>query len=165
MFRVCRNILVLLILVLVSQSGWSSPSDELSEMLARAEALYYEADFAKSVEVLLHADEMLRQQPGHLEEKTNVKLQLALGYIGLNDSERAKSYLRELFALDSDHEIDPKMFSPKVIKLADEARAEQLELKCRSLSDEAESDLRAANGDALMQLIGSSKAKCANLTT
>jgi hypothetical protein len=165
MSKVCRNIVVLLILVLVARSGWATPSDELSEMLARAEALYYEADFAKSVEVLLRADEMLRQQPAHLEEKTNVKLQLALGYIGLNDSARAKSYLGELFALDSDRVIDPKMFSPKVIKLADEARAEQVEVKCRSLSAEAESDLRAANGDALVQLIGSSKTKCANLTT
>src|SRR5258705_6892521 len=157
MFKVCRNIFVLLILVSVGQSSWSTPSDELSEMLARAEALYYEADFAKSVELLLRADEMLRQQPGHLQEKTDVKLQLALGFIGLNDSARAKSYLGELYALDSDRVIDPKMFSPKVIKLAKEARAEQVELKCRSLTDEAESQLRTGNGDALGKLIGSGR--------
>src|SRR6185436_4700501 len=128
--------------VSVGRSGWSTPSDELSDMLARAEALYYEADFAKSVELLLRADEMLRQQPGHLEEKTDVKLHLALGYIGLNDSARAKSYLGQLYALDSDRVIDPKMFSPKVIKLAEEARNEQAAVKCKSLSDEAENQLR-----------------------
>src|SRR5689334_16113628 len=95
MIKVCRTIVVLLILISVGRSGWSTASDELSEMLARAEALYYEADFAKSVELLLRADEMLRQQPGHLQEKTDVKLQLALGFIGLNDTARAKTYLGE----------------------------------------------------------------------
>src|SRR6476619_4870049 len=124
MFKACRNLVALLILVSVGRSGWSTPSDEISEMLARAEALYYEADFAKSVELLLRADELLSQQSGHLQEKTAVKLQLALGYIGLNDSTRAKTYLGELYALDSDHRIDPQVFSPKVIRMADEARTE-----------------------------------------
>ena len=157
MFKV-RNILVLLIIVSVSRSGWSTRPDELSEMLARAEALYYEADFAKSVELLLRADELLRQQPGRLEEKSDVKLQLALGFIGLNDSPRAKAYLGELYALDSERNIDPKLFSPKVIRLAEEAKAEQLESKCRVLSDEAEDQLRTGNGDAVLKLIG--RASC-----
>jgi len=162
MFKV-RNILVLLIIVSVSRSGWSTRPDELSEMLARAEALYYEADFAKSVELLLRADELLRQQPGRLEEKSDVKLQLALGFIGLNDSPRAKAYLGELYARDSERNIDPKLFSPKVIRLAEEAKAEQLESKCRVLSDEAEDQLRTGNGDAVLKLIGSGKTKCAGL--
>jgi hypothetical protein len=164
MSKVCRNIIVLLIIVSLSRSAWSSRPDELSDMLARAESLYYEADFAKSVELLLRADEMLRDQPGRIEEKSGVKLQLALGFIGLNDSARAKAYLGELYALDSDRVIDPKMFSPKVITLADEAKAEQLALKCRSLSDEAESLLRAGNGDGVVKLIGSGKAKCSGLS-
>src|SRR6185295_1370490 len=117
------------------------PSDESKEMLARAEALYYEADFAKSVELLLRAEEMLRQQSGSLQDRTEVKLQLALGFIGLNDTTRAKAYLGELYALDSDHQIDPQMFSPKVIRLVEEAKAEQNELRCRSLMDEAQRQL------------------------
>src|SRR5262245_47171263 len=106
MSRMSRNILALLITVLVTRSGWSLPGDEPSEMLARAEALYYEADFAKSIELLLRADELLRQQSGNMKEKTDVKLQLALSFIGLNDSARAKAYLQELFALDLDRRID-----------------------------------------------------------
>ncbi len=65
-------------------------------MLARAEALYYEAEFAKSVELLSRADEMLRPQSGHLEEKINVKMQLALSFMGLNDINRAKANLVEV---------------------------------------------------------------------
>src|SRR2546427_10108900 len=109
-----RNILALVILITASGPGWPAPADEAGEMLARADALYYEADFAKSIELLLRADELLRQKSGHLQERTEVKLQLALGFIGLNDSTRAKAYLGELYALDSDHYVDPQMLSPKV---------------------------------------------------
>src|SRR5215831_13696130 len=138
MSRMLRSILPLLIIVSASASGWSRTADEPSEMLARAEALYYEADFAKSIELLLRADELLSHQSGQLQEKTAVKLQLALGYIGLNDSARAKTYLGQLFALDPDRHLDPQMFSPKVIRLADEARTEQDELRCQAVSDEAQ---------------------------
>src|SRR5215472_6524433 len=145
MSRLNQKILVLLLIVSLSSLSWSTPPDELSEMLARAEALYYEADFGKSVELLLRADEMLRQQSGHLTEKTDVKLQLALGYIGLNDSTRAKTYLGELYALDPDRHLDPQMFSPKVIRLADEAKTDQDELRCRAVSDETQKQLAGGN--------------------
>src|SRR5438876_456699 len=124
-----RNILALVIIITAARPGWPVPADEAGEMLARAEALYYEADFAKSVELLLRADELLAGQAGRLEERTAVKLQLALGFIGLNDNTRGKAYLKELYALDSDHRIDPQAFSPKVIRLAEEAKAEQSELE------------------------------------
>jgi hypothetical protein len=147
----------------LSGSASVAATDELSEMLARAEALYYEADFAKSVEVLLRAEDLLRQQAGHAKEKTDVKLLLALGYIGLNDTPRAKSYLGELYALNPDQRLDPQMYSPKVIRLAEDAKAEQEELRCHSLSDEAQKQLAAGNGEALVKLIGSNQAKCAGL--
>ena len=163
MSRISRNILALLLIASVGRAGWSTPADEVSEMMARAEALYYGADFAKSVELLLRADELLGPQPGRLGEKTDVKLQLALAFIGLNDSARAKAYLVELYALDSDRHIDPQMFSPKVIRLAEEAKAEQDELRCRSMSDEAQRQLGIGNGDAVVKLIGASQAKCSGL--
>ena len=158
-----RHILAVLIVLSLSISGWSSPADELKEMLARAEALYYEADFAKSIELLLRADELLRQQAGLVQEKTEVKLQLALGYIGLNDRARAKNYLGELYALDSDRRIDPQVFSPKVVQLAEEAKAEQTELRCRSLLDDTQRQLAAGNAAAAVKVIGSNQAKCAGL--
>src|ERR1041385_933974 len=161
MFRV----LTVLIILSLGRYGWATPADEITEMLARAEALYYEADFAKSVELLARADQLLRQQSGHEAEKIDVKLRLALGYIGLNDTARAKAYLVEMYALDADHRLDPQLFSPKVIKLAKDAKTEQEQTRCRSLSDQAETQLRAGNGDALANLIASSRSKCKGLAT
>jgi tetratricopeptide (TPR) repeat protein len=163
MFGIFRNILTILILLSLNLSGWSTPADEPSEMLARAEALYYEADFAKSIELLLRADTLLRQQSGRLQDKINVRLQLALGFIGLNDTARAKAYLSEMFAIDENHRIDPQMFSPKVIQLAEEAKAEQAELRCRSTLDEAQRLLGAGNANGVVKLIVANQAKCSGL--
>jgi len=157
-------------MVLMSRPGWSAlpasaaSADDPSEMLARAEALYYEADFAKSVELLSRADDMLRSQPGHLEEKVNVKMQLALGFIGLNDTSKAKANLVELYALDSDHRVDPQVFAPKVVKLAEEAKAEQNEMRCQSLVNDAQKQYAAGNTDNLVRVIGLSGAKCPAVT-
>jgi hypothetical protein len=164
------NILALFMMVLMSRPGWSAlpasaaSADDPSEMLARAEALYYEADFAKSVELLSRADDMLRSQPGHLEEKVNVKMQLALGFIGLNDTSKAKANLVELYALDSDHRVDPQVFAPKVVKLAEEAKAEQNEMRCQSLVNDAQKQYAAGNTDNLVRVIGLSGAKCPAVT-
>ena len=164
------NILALFMMVLMSRPGWSAlpasaaTADDPSEMLARAEALYYEADFAKSVELLSRADDMLRSQPGHLEEKVNVKMQLALGFIGLNDTSKAKANLVELYALDSDHRVDPQVFAPKVVKLAEEAKAEQNEMRCQSLVNDAQKQYAAGNTDNLVRVIGLSGAKCPAVT-
>ena len=159
--RMVRAIITLLIVISVSRSVWAFP-DEASEMLARAEALYYEADFAKSIELLLRADDLLRQS-GDVKQKTDVKLQLALSYIGLNDTARAKTYLSELFALDPDRRIDPQVYSPKVIQLAEEAKADLNDRRCRSLLDETQRQLASSNGDAVLKLIGSSQTKCSGL--
>ena len=163
MSRTSRNIVVLLFVISVSHSGWSTAADDPNEMLARAEALYYQADFAKSIELLLRADELLQPQSGHLQEKTEVKLQLALGFIGLNDTAKAKDYLQQLYALDADHRIDPQIFSPKVIQLAEEARAQQNEGRCRRLIDEVQQELGNRNADGVVKLIGSSQGKCEGL--
>ena len=154
MFVTFRTLLTVLILIAISRSAGAA-ADEAAEMLARAEALYYQADFAKSVELLLRADELLRDQSGNLQEKSDVKLQLALGYIGLNDSTRAKTYLGQLYALDADHQVDPQMFSPKVVKLAEEARTEQNEQRCGRLSDQAEEQLAKGNSNGVLTVIES----------
>jgi len=163
MSRTSRNIVVLFFVISVSRSGWSTAADDPNEMLARAEALYYQADFAKSIDLLLRADELLQPQSGHLQEKTEVKLQLALGFIGLNDIAKAKDYLQQLYALDADHRIDPQIFSPKVIQLAEEAKAQQNEVRCRGLIDEVQQELGNRNPDGVVKLIGSSQGKCDGL--
>src|SRR5215475_2785091 len=156
-----RNLLTVVILIAVSRPAGAA--DEAAELLARAEALYYQADFAKSVELLLRADELLRDQSGNVQEKTGVKMQLALEYIGLNDSDKAKVYLEQLYALDPDHQFDPQTFSPKVIKLAEEARAEQNEMRCRQLSDQAVEQLAEGNSNDVLSVIESGRAKCPGL--
>jgi len=150
-----KNLLVILLLALMTEDP--------SEMLARAEALYYEADFAKSVELLLTADKLLQQQTGPLNERIAVKLQLALGLVGLNDSDRAKVYLMELYQLDPEYQIDPQTFAPKVLRLAETAKAEESERHCRSLVNDAQKQLGTGSSEPLALLIGSNQAKCPGL--
>ena len=64
MSRISKSIVAILFILSVSRTGWSMPADETTEILARAEALYYEADFAKSIELLLRLDSQLRPQAG-----------------------------------------------------------------------------------------------------
>src|SRR5262249_54519050 len=132
-----RNVVALLFVISVSQIAWPRAADDVSETMARAEALYYEADFAKSIELLLHVDSLLGPQGDRLQEKAGVKLQLALAYIGLNDTGRAKTYFRDLYELDPDHVVDPQQFSPKVVVLAEQAKAEQNEARCRAVLSDA----------------------------
>jgi hypothetical protein len=158
-----RIVILLLIIISISTVARSTPADDPKEMLARAEALYYEADFAKSIELLLRADELLGQQSDQVQQKTDVKLQLALGFLGLNNRARAKQYLVELYALDSDHRIDPQMFSPKVIQLAEEAKAEQNDARCRNLLSEAQRQIGTGNVDAVAKVIDGNQTKCSGL--
>src|SRR5262249_47051981 len=163
--RMYRKVVQLMIVLCLARLCWSSAADEVSEMLARAEALYYEADFEKSVEILLRADDLLKKQPDRMKEKTDVKLQLALGYIGLNDSAKAKYYLGELFTLDPERIMDPGMYSPKVIRLAEDARVENEAGRCQAIVTEAQTQLQAGNGDAVVKLMGPNRVKCSSLAT
>jgi len=168
MFRMRRGfpvVLGLLMFVSAGRPGMARPADQPAEMLARAEALYYEADFAKSVELLLRADEMLSQQAENMQQKTAIKLQLALGYMGLNDNAQAKSYLEQLYALDADYRVDPQVYSPKVTRLADEAKTDQNQRRCQSLFDEAQRQLGTGNAESVANLVGSNAAKCSGLAT
>ena len=159
-----RNALTLLSFVFVGQFAWSTPLDEVAETLARAETLYYQAEFTKSIELLLRLDKSLRPLSDHQQEKVSVKLQLALAYVGLNDNSQAKAYFRELYALDSDYSIDPQRFSPKVVQFAEQAKAEEAEIRCNSISSDAGRQLAAGNKDAVMRVIASSQTKCSDVS-
>jgi tetratricopeptide (TPR) repeat protein len=60
--------------------------------------------------------------------------------------------------------VDPQQFSPKVIQLAEQVKAEQNEIRCRSLANDADQQLRIGNAEGVAQLIRSNQAKCAGLT-
>src|SRR5262245_26128099 len=72
---------------------------DVNAVLARSEALYYDASFKEALELLVPLDQALRSEPGHLQEKGRVKLQLALVYIALEDTGKAKAVLGEMCAL------------------------------------------------------------------
>jgi tetratricopeptide (TPR) repeat protein len=141
------------------------PPNEVADAVSHAQALYFEARFKESADVLLRVDELLAARPDRTQEKINVKLQLALAYIGINDAGKARSFLRDLYTLEPDYTLDPMQFSPKVISLAAEAKSEQSEVRCQSARDDARKKLDAGNGKAVMDLIGSMKLKCTGLTT
>src|SRR5262245_43032248 len=157
--------LALLMIVPVCSYGWPGPPDETREMLARAEKLYEGADFEKSIDLLLRVDEMLQKQPGSTDEKALTKMQLALSFIGMNNNDRAKTYFLDLFEIDPDYQLDTENLAPKVIALADEARAERMATRCQSRLDEAQNLLRSGNSDAVVKLIASNSGRCPAITS
>jgi tetratricopeptide (TPR) repeat protein len=138
------------------------PPNEVADAVSHAQALYYQAKFKESADVLLRVDELLARTD-RVPEKVNVKLQLALAYIGINDAVRARTFLRDLYTLEPDYVLDPMQFSPKVLSLAAEAKSEQSELRCQTVRDDARKKLDAGNGKAVFDLIGANKAKCTDL--
>jgi hypothetical protein len=161
-----RYILPLLLIVSVESPAQPLPQgqDELTDALDHARALYYEANFDESIQLLSRVDDVLRPRTDRMQDKIAVKLQLALAHIGLNENSRARSYLRELYELDADYPLDPQQFSPKVIALAEEARAEQNETRCKTVRDNASRQLETRNVAVLVTLLDSMKTKCAGLT-
>ena len=130
MYRYIRSIFVI---VSFAAAAAAMPADEVTDILSRAESLYFEAKFKDAIQLLQHADDMLKARTDRNADKINVKLQLALAHVGLNESALAKVSLREIFAIDSEYRLDAQQFPPKVISLADEAKAEQNEARCQAV--------------------------------
>jgi tetratricopeptide (TPR) repeat protein len=158
-----RYVLVALLFLSVESTGQPLPQDEINDAIAHAQALYYEAMFRESIQLLTRIDEVLRPRTDRLQDKINVKLQMALSYIGLNDTAQAKSFLRQLYELDADYSLDAQQFSPKVISLAADAKAEQNEVRCRAVREDAQRQLASQNVMVLVDLIGSMKSRCSGL--
>ena len=93
-------------------------------MLSRAEALYYEAKFNDAIELLTPFDESLKAEPGRIKERVRVKLQLALGYLALNEFDKAKSNFVEMCTLDSECSMNADQYPPKVRTLFEEAKSQ-----------------------------------------
>src|SRR5262249_21147677 len=91
------------------------PQQDLAGALARSEALYYEARFSESIALLTPVEESLQSAPDSVQEKANVKFQLALGYFALNEAAKAKSKIAEMCTLDPKCSIDSQKYPPKVV--------------------------------------------------
>jgi lysophospholipase L1-like esterase len=154
---------VLSFLVLLQSAAQPAAKDDIKDSLARAEALYYEARFNDSIQLLTHVSEQLQSKPDRLSDKVNTKLQLALANIGLNDTEKAKSYLVQMYTLDPNTTLDTQQFSPKVIALAGDAKSEMQRIRCQSIGDDARKNLKEGNAAAVRNLIGSPDSKCVDM--
>jgi tetratricopeptide (TPR) repeat protein len=158
-----RYFLLLFLLLSAESIAYSQPEDEVDETLARAETLYYEAAFKEAIQLLLRVDGLLHADSGRLKEKISVRLHLALAHIGLNENAEAKSFLLELYALDADYQLDPRLFPPKMLALAEEAKTEQNEIRCEKIGGDAHRELESHNVTALANLIVSTKSNCPQL--
>ena len=138
-------------------------TDEIADALSRAESLYFEAKFKDAIQVLQHADDLLRPDAGRIPEKINVKIQLALSHVGLNEIPQAKTSLREVFVLDADYKLDPQQFPPKIIALADQAKAEQGQIRCQQARADARKYMDTGNTALLLTVLQTMKPKCTGL--
>src|SRR5262245_60800474 len=161
MFRIALALLI--IIQAAGQTAQAAQQDDVRDALAHAEALYYGARFSESIALLTRVDDTLKTQPGRLQEKINTKLRLALAHIGLNQTVQAKALLVELFALNLDYVLDAAQFSPKVIAVANEARAEQIKVQCQSAQEDARKYLNVGNTNAFLDLDRSLRSKCPGL--
>ena len=155
----------LLLILAIQSAAQAMPQENISDALSHAQALYYQARFSDSIQLLTRVNDVLRTKPDMLPERISTKLQLALAHIGLNQTREAKAFLLELYALDPDYVIDPKQFSPKVIELASSAKMEHGKIRCQSAMFDARRHLESGNSASLVSLIDSTKSKCSNLTT
>jgi tetratricopeptide (TPR) repeat protein len=137
----------------------TTPS-EVKDALAYAEALYYSAHFSESVDVLTRIDQTLTTQSGRQQEKLDTKLRLGLGYIGLNDNAKAKLAFMALYALEPNYTLDTTQFSPKVVSVATEAKAEQEKVRCYAAQTEARNDVENGKTQAFIDLLASMGSKC-----
>jgi tetratricopeptide (TPR) repeat protein len=138
-------------------------ADEITDALTRAESLYFEAKFKDAIELLQRADDMLKPRADRNSDKLSVKLQLALAHVGLNETALAKTSLRELYTIDPEYRLDQQQFPPKVIALADEAKAEQNEARCQSVRADSRKALDNGNPAAALNPIQTMKSKCSGL--
>src|SRR4030095_6199545 len=131
--------------------------------LSRAEALYFEAKFNESIQLLSPINESLRAQPSRVKEGIATKLQLALANVGLNNASAAKAFLMEIYALDPDFVVDAQQVSPKVVALANEAKTEQSNARCSAALEDGRKNLAAGDASALVRLLQSMKPRCTQL--
>ena len=148
-------------------SSFASPQavkqGDLAAALVRAETLYYDAQFQETIDLLRPIDASLASESVSLDEKTRVKVLLALAYIGLNDTAKAKSLFKEASGLDPNLSLSSEKFSPNVVDLFDEAKAEQREDGCRSICQAVNKSLDAHDLTAVLEYVKADSDACACL--
>jgi len=116
---------------------------DFGDVLSRAESLYYEAKFNDAIQLLTPFDDSLKAEPGRVKERVSVNLQLALGYVALNEFDKAKSHFIEMCTLDAECSIKADQYPPKVRTLFEDARNQaRRDAAERAYQDGLEADKR-----------------------
>jgi tetratricopeptide (TPR) repeat protein len=135
MVQYVLNFLLISLAILAVPGPRQEAKQDVNEVLARSETLYYDASFKEALDLLVPLDQSLRSEPGHLQEKGRVKLQLALVYVALEDNAKAKAVLGEMCALGPDSSIDKQKYPPKVVTLFEEAKAASVDRRCTTICE------------------------------
>ena len=155
--------IVFVLLTTVQAAAQQASQDDVKDALAHAEALYYAARFSDSIALLTRIDNVLKTQPGRQPEKIDTKVRLALAHIGLNDTVKAKSYFVEVYALNPGYALDADLFSPKVVAVASDAKAEQIKVRCSTAQTEARTLVGSGQIQSFLNLRRSLGPNCAAL--
>ena len=154
-----------LAVLLLTQASQSAPAtrDEIKEVLKQAETLYYDARFNDSIELLLGLDNRLQKEPNRQQEQIAAKLQLVLAYVGLNRNDQAKVVMRQLYALDKTYSLDPLLFAPKIIALADAAKTEAMTTHCEADRSAVVKSIEKGDIGVVVNRMESIKSDCPDL--
>jgi tetratricopeptide (TPR) repeat protein len=153
---------LLLTQAVVSQSA-PPTSDEIRDTLKRAVTLYYDARFNDSVQLLVELDAQLQKEPDHQPERIAAKLQLALAYVGLNRTDEAKTALRQLYALNNKYTLNPALYAPKIIALADAAKDETMKTHCEAVRADVVKSIETGDLRLIVDRIQAIKSDCPDL--
>src|SRR5262245_38426297 len=156
---------LLALLLLTQASSQSAPiaSDEIRDALKQAQTLYYDARFNDSIELLLQLDQRLQKEPNRQQDQIATKLQLVLAYVGLNRSDQAKAVMRQLYAIDKTYSLDPVLYAPKVIALAEAAKAETTTTHCETKRSDVVKSIEKGDVAVVVDRMQSIKADCPDL--
>src|SRR5215813_651794 len=143
---------------------WAAPMDPTPELVAstlrRAQALYYDARFQETIDLLFPLDKALGSDDKRTKEKIDIKLQIALAHVGLGQMPEATMRFGEICALDPDYSLDSKKFAPKVVSAFEEAKEENDKVQCQMFCAEADKLLDAGDVEALLALVQRTRSRC-----
>src|SRR5262245_31944470 len=123
-YSVARRIVFAVVLAALGldfSTSTVNAQQDVSAELARAQSLYYDAEFRPSIDLLLDLEKRLGNDPQSSDARLKIALYLGLAYVGLNDTEKAKAKFIEVCTLDSRYGLSPLDYSRKVINLFQEA--------------------------------------------
>jgi len=115
--------------------------ENIDAVLNRSEALYYEADYQESLDLLIALDKSIQSRPDIGAQKVRLKLQLALDYFALGDVNNAKAGFAEMCALDPNCSLDVVKYPPRVRDLFEEAKTAQKDNRCRMICETVRNQL------------------------